>query len=72
MKLAKLYKDPASGNGGCPTVYLAEDGSLVVQGQVVNADTHANLENPLDGETAVHIDPQIVLGAISRYREVPT
>lgn len=70
MKLTKLYKDPDSGNGACPTVYLAEDGTLVVQGQVVDTATNANLENPLPGEGAVHIDPKIVLGAIARYQEV--
>lgn len=68
MKLVKLYKDPGSGNAGCPTVYLAENGDLVVQGDLLDADTSANLENVLPGEGAVCISPEIVLGAIQRYQ----
>jgi hypothetical protein len=68
MKLTKLYKDPGSGNGGCPTVYLAENGELVVQGNILDADTTAQLENVLPGESAVRISADIVLGAIERYR----
>lgn len=67
MKLTKLYKDPGSGNGGCPTVYVAESGELVVQGHILDEDTFGELENVLPGESAVRIDPKIVLGAIERY-----
>lgn len=68
MKLTKLYKDPGSGNGGCPTVYLAESGELVVQGNTLDANTFGELENVLPGENAVRIDPAIVLGAIEQLQ----
>jgi hypothetical protein len=67
MKLTKLFKDPDSGGRGCPTVYLAESGELVVQGQLLDAETAEELENMLPGETAVRIAPEIVAGAIERY-----
>ncbi len=68
MKLTKLYKDPGSGNGGCPTVYLGENGDLVVQGHVLDDDTFGNLQNVLPGESAVRIRADIVIGAIERYQ----
>lgn len=68
MKLTRLHKDDNSGGNGCPTVYLGESGELVVQGQLVDADTFGELENVLPGETAVRIAPEVVLGAIERYR----
>ncbi len=70
MKLTKLYKDPESGRTGCPTVYVADSGELVVQGYEIDSDTHAQLENILPGETAVRISPEILQGAIERYRKV--
>jgi hypothetical protein len=39
MKLRLLAKDENSGKAGCLSVYLAEDGSLVVQGHLLDADT---------------------------------
>jgi hypothetical protein len=69
MRLEKLAKDLGSNPDGCQTVYLAEDGRLGVQGDLVDADTHANLENLLPGEGAVFIKPEIVLEAVRRYLE---
>lgn len=66
MRLEKLAKDQSSANFGCPTVYLAEDGSLVVQGLAVDQDTHANLENVLPGEAGVHIAADVVAEALRR------
>lgn len=67
MKLTMLYKDPSSGTGGCPSVYLAEDGGLVFQGHDLDADTEGNLLNVLPGESAVRIDLDIVRGALAAY-----
>lgn len=69
MKLTKLHKDPGSGNGGCPTVYIDENGDLVVQGHILDSDTYSNLENVLPGESAVRIRLDIVTGAIERYQD---
>ncbi|MGQ0718252.1 MAG: hypothetical protein ACT4NP_13285 [Pseudonocardiales bacterium] len=65
MKLTLLAKDEESGKAGCPSVYLAADGSLVVQGLLPDPDTEGNLLNVLPGEGAVHIDPKIVRAALA-------
>jgi hypothetical protein len=69
MKLSMLYKDQGSGGGGCPSVYLAENGDFIVQGQTLDHDTQGNLVNVLPGEGAVSISPDIILGAIKAYQE---
>jgi hypothetical protein len=68
MKVTKLFKDDASGGNGCPTVYLGETGELVIQGSQLDAETFAELENVLPGESAVRIAPGIIIGAIQRYQ----
>ncbi|PSK95726.1 hypothetical protein CLV63_114159 [Murinocardiopsis flavida] len=68
MKLTMLYKDQGSGGGGCPSVYLADSGEFVVQGIQLDAESLAALENPLPGETAVRIAPEVILGAVERYQ----
>lgn len=65
MKLTLLAKDESSGMTGCPSVYLAEDGSLVVQGLTLDSATEGNLRNVLPGESAVRIAPEIVRTALS-------
>ncbi|MFB4308352.1 hypothetical protein [Actinomadura sp. GTD37] len=70
MKLVMLYKDQGSGGNGCPSVYLAENGDLVVQGHAVDDDTFAELANVLPGENAVRIAPDVLKGAIERLRAV--
>lgn len=62
-------QDEDSGKSGCPAVYLAEDGSLVVQGNVLDTATHGNLENVLAGESAMRIKLEIVVEALRRYHE---
>lgn len=69
MKLTLLAKDETSGRDGCQAVYLTEDGRFGVQGDVVDDDTHANLENLLPGEGGVFIKPEIVIEAVRRYQE---
>lgn len=69
MKLRKLAKDPDSGEGGCPTAYLAESGEFVIQGPQVDTDTMGNLENLLSGETAVQISPGVIARAYERFRQ---
>ncbi len=68
MKLTKSYKDGTSGRDGCPTVYLAESGDVVVQGRQVDAATFAELENVLPGESAVLVSADLLVGAVERYR----
>lgn len=69
MQLDLLAKDGESGNFGCPSVYLADNGDLVVQGHVLDADTTENLQNLLPGETGVRIKAEIVLEAVRRLHE---
>ncbi len=68
MRLEMLYKDQNSGGNGCPAVYLAENGQIVVQGPAVDQDTFSNLANVLPGEIALQIAPEVLLGAVDRLR----
>jgi hypothetical protein len=70
MKLEMLYKDQGSGGNGCPSVYLAESGELVVQGHTVDTDTFSELANVLPGEGAIRIAPEIIIGAAERLRSM--
>ncbi len=66
MRLTLLAKDLESGKAGCKSVYLAENGKLVIQGDLLNEATKANLLNLLAGEGAVEIDADIVRAALAR------
>ncbi len=66
MNLKLLAKDASSGLNGCPSVYFADDGSLVVQGDLLDAATAANLQNVLPGEGAVRIKPEVVVEALRK------
>ncbi|MFC4530090.1 hypothetical protein [Sphaerisporangium dianthi] len=68
MRLEMLYKDQNSGANGCPAIYLAENGQIVVQGAAVDQDTFVNLVNVLPGEIALQIAPEVLLGAVDRLR----
>lgn len=63
MNLVLLAKDGGSGLNGCPSVYLADDGSLIVQDDLLDAATAANLQNVLPGEGAVRIKTDVVAEA---------
>ena len=64
MDLTLLAKDESSGMNNCPAVYAAADGSLVVQGPLLDPATEANLKNSLPGEGSVHIAPEVVVAAL--------
>ncbi len=66
MKLTLLAKDVSSGQAGCKSVYLAENGKLVIQADLIDEATKANLVNLLAGEGAVEIDVDIVRAALAR------
>jgi len=68
MKLTMLAKDADSGNGGCPSVYVREDGMAVVQAPEVDAETFSNLQNALPGEKAVYIDPDVIVRAAEKIK----
>ncbi|HTP16838.1 MAG TPA: hypothetical protein VMK13_13500 [Streptosporangiaceae bacterium] len=60
-----LAKDGASGNDGCPSVYLDPgSGDLVIQGP---AHSLADLVNVLPGETAARIKAEVVREALAVY-----
>ena len=65
MDLTLLAKDVDSGREGCKSVYLAENGRLVIQAPLVDQATKANLLNLLAGEGAVEIDVDIVRAALA-------
>lgn len=66
VKLTLLAKDSSSGRDGCPSVYFAEEGSLVVQGDLLDSATQASLLHVLPGEGAVRTKPEIVREALAR------
>jgi len=68
MELDMLFKEPNSGGGGCPSIYLAESGEFVIQGLTLDSATRNNLRNVLPGEGAVRISAEILLGAVAAYR----
>lgn len=61
MRLELLAKDGDSGNVGCPSVHRDHDtGDLVFQGDGVDIN---ELPNPLPGEAALRLHPDIVYRA---------
>jgi hypothetical protein len=62
--MRRLYKDEVSGGGGCPGMYVAEDGSFVVVGQQVPTTEVSDL---LPGEAAVRVPEEVPLGAVEEY-----
>lgn len=68
MKLTLLCKDGGSGAKGCPSVYLADTGELVVQGGLLDEADLGELQNRLPGESAVRIAPEVVVEAVERYK----
>ncbi|MFD3684894.1 hypothetical protein ACFWTE_08775 [Nocardiopsis sp. NPDC058631] len=68
MELELLAKDDKSGDKGCPAVYLSDTGEFVVQGVGLDDADAAKLQNPLPGETAVRISPEVVLAAVERFQ----
>lgn len=64
MKITRLVKWGGSGNDGCPSVYTTEDPDmLLVQGNILDGDTRANLVQVRDGEDAVLVPRETVLRA---------
>jgi hypothetical protein len=69
MNTDLLAKNTSSGNGGCPGLHLAEDGTIVALGPMVDAATFAQMPNVLPGERAVRgIDPDVILRAADELR----
>ena len=68
MKSYQLAKDDSSGNGGCPSIHMCENGVAAIQGQEVDGDTFARLPNVLPGERAVFLDPDVILEAADKIR----
>jgi hypothetical protein len=62
-KLEMLAKDTGSGGGGCPSIYIRDDGKCVVQAPGVDGDTFGELVNVLPGEVAGYIEPDVILRA---------
>lgn len=61
-----LAKDGDSHENGCESAYLVESGLMLVQGPVADADTWANVKNPLPGEGGVLIKPEILAEAVRK------
>jgi hypothetical protein len=59
----------ACGSGGCPTIFAADDDSVVVQGYVVDA-AEAGVDLP-DGELLVRIPRSLLHDGSSRLQIQP-
>lgn len=68
MALKIIYQKPDSGQG-CPTVYLSDSGELVIQGPEVDEATRNELVSVVPGETAVRLEPEVLLSAMLRYTD---
>lgn len=69
MESYQLAKDSSSGNGGCPSIHMCENGMTAILGPEVDADTFARLHTTvLPGEHAVFLDPEVVLAAADKIR----
>ncbi len=61
MKLKFLWKTSTSQATNCPAIYKAENGDYVVQGWKLDGDTHSNLVNVGDNETAVRVPADVIV-----------
>jgi hypothetical protein len=70
MESYQLAKDDVvSGNGGCPSIHMCENGMTAILGPEVDADTFARLHtNVQPGERAVFLDPEVILAAADKIR----
>ena len=69
MQINLVTKWAGSGSSGCPSVYTTDDPeTLVIQGNVLDADTRGRLLNPLAGEDAVTIPIEMILRAADMIR----
>lgn len=69
MKIRFLWKDSASGGGGCPAIYdVPAEGGYVVQGKKLDGATRAQLRQLADDEDAVFV-PGNVLDRLREPRE---
>lgn len=69
MRTEPLAKNDSSGNGGCPGLHLAEDGTIIALGPAADAATFTQLPNVLPGERAVGgIDPEVIVRAAAEIR----
>lgn len=69
MQLQLVTKWSGSGSSGCPSVYTTDDpGLLVVQGNLLDAETRSRLVDHLDGEDAVSIPAETILRAAEMIR----
>jgi hypothetical protein len=69
MKTTLLAKVNTSGNGGCPGLHLAEDGTIIALGPQTDARTFGQMPNVLPGELAVGgIDPDVIVRAADELR----
>jgi hypothetical protein len=57
-----LWKDGASGGGGCPALYDVRKvhGGYVVQGKTLDAETKATLRQLADDEDAVFVPANVL------------
>jgi hypothetical protein len=70
MELTMLAKDKSSGDQGCPSAYLGADKLVHVQARKATPAVYAAAINMLNGEEIVSIEPQVILDAAARLRDL--
>lgn len=68
MNLDMLAKDGSSGDQGCDSCYLGDDGLAYVQAQEASPEAYQAAVNYLPGEKIVRLAPQVILDAADRIR----
>lgn len=66
MEIAFMWKDRASGGGGCPALYRAP-GGYVVQGKKLDSETRARLRQLADDEDGIFVPGNV----LDRLRDLP-
>ncbi|WP_405149382.1 hypothetical protein OG589_14340 [Sphaerisporangium sp. NBC_01403] len=59
MQISFMWKDDASGGGGCPAMYEAP-GGYVVQGKKLDAETRAQLRQLAIDEDAIFVPANVL------------
>jgi hypothetical protein len=69
VRLEMLAKDENSGRTGCPSVYIDENGSAVIQGPEIEAAAGPEVTALPPGDTRIRISPKVLAAAAEALQE---
>ena len=70
MRLTFIGKDPLSNPDGSPTVYITDDGTLIIQGYVLTREARAQMRNVPAGEDAVEFPVRMIPDVVKAFLEI--